>query len=127
MQCSRCRSTGYKERRVVRRPGLPAHLIPKVEFDESRLAASGFISPDDSESAAVIAKKKSRFSGFTAQYKSSLIIDIVAGLFCATALLKLSFSVLHLGVAAIPFLGLFFTGLSVSIALPFKLYMEYKA
>jgi hypothetical protein len=63
--------------------------------------------------------------GFFQLYSRSLGVCAITGLFSAAVIFFLSFSILHVGLAAIPFLAVFATGLLISIGLPFKMYKEY--
>jgi hypothetical protein len=62
---------------------------------------------------------------FMQNYKSVLFICAVSGAFSATALIYLSYSLMYLGIVAVPFLTLFTAGLLLSIGLPLKLRREH--
>ena len=123
MQCARC-NIGSVERATPRSrfnrakftymngPRLlePYHTDESV--DDSWAAENGDLA--DFESGT-----------FVQDYKPLLIICSVVALFCGSALFYLSYSVLNLGILAVPFLAIFAAGLVLSIGLPFKLRKEH--
>jgi hypothetical protein len=62
---------------------------------------------------------------FIQAYKSVLFICAITGIFCASAIIYLGYSVLHLGIIGVPFLAIFTAGLALSIGLPFKMLKEH--
>lgn len=122
MQCARCHGVMTSPKRVGKKPRpkalyrsnpqISSATVSRGEWDELRAA----FQKDGPEPTA----------GFFELYSRSLGVCVVSGLFSAAVLFFLSFSVLHAGAVALPFLGIFATGLLLSVGLPFKMYREYK-
>ena len=124
MQCSRCNSpvrelrsnrTRFNRTKMMHRASLyhPAPAPPDGTINDSWGSQT-----DDADLTP---------RTFIQTYKSVLFICAISGIFCAFALVCLSFSVLHLGVVGVPFLAIFTAGLALSIGLPFKLLKEHAA
>jgi hypothetical protein len=90
----------------------PAPPPPNGTIDASWVSAVG----DDSDLAP---------GTFLQTYKSILFLCAISGMFCASAIIYLGHSVLHLGIVGVPFLVIFAAGLALSIGLPFKMLKEH--
>ena len=123
MQCARCNS--HFARRQVNRVWINKAKLRssaklqylKPTYPDRTVADSWYDANGDS--ADIVP------GSFMQNYKSVLFICAVSGAFCAIALIYLGYSVMYLGIVAVPFLALFTAGLVLSIGLPFKLRREH--
>ena len=138
MDCSRCRTAGYKEKRVTRTRTVYKHNSLE-KFNENNIPDNWADSLEDDfgtgdsetavESANDLTARKTGASfvkEFVRYYSGQLVISLIAALFCLASLLFLAKSAFSMGAGAILFLGIFVVGLSVSVSLPFKLYREFR-
>ncbi len=123
MQCARC-NVHFTQRQVNRVRLNRAKLRSSAKLQYLKPAYPDLTVADSwcdaNGNSADIAP-----GSFMQNYKSVLFICAVSGAFCATALIYLSYSVMYLGIVAVPFLALFTAGLFLSIGLPFKLRREH--
>jgi hypothetical protein len=123
MQCSRCNSPFSEIRsnrtrfnraksKYLTSAYRPAPALPNGTIDASWVSEVG----DDTDLAP---------GTFLQTYKSILFICAISGMFCASAIIYLGYSVLHLGIVGVPFLVIFAAGLALSIGLPFKMLKEH--
>ena len=123
MQCARCHGVLSTPKRVGRTPR------PKGARRFARSEGAPKIDPADwAERVAAFEAEHAAAppAGFFALYSRAVALCALTAFISAAVLFFLSFSVLHAGAVALPFLGIFAVGLLLSLGLPFKMYREYK-
>ena len=122
MQCARCHGVMSPPQRMGRRlrpKGGSSIALSKTIRDRAAVEWAERL-------AALEAETPTAPKSFFATYSRALALCALTFTVSAAVLYFLSFSVLHAGAVALPFLGLFAVGLLLSLALPFKMYREHR-